>query len=559
MIMKKYLQKMLLVFLALVLTFYSVATPVAYAQSVGAGSNSTTWYNTAWPGWYLKVFDQTNPSEIFGERYTAAQVQWIIWSLGAFLLNSIFGGHTEVVSCLFMGDVPACAPTILTAFKEIIDIISPLTYNNNGSPNMLAMVGTNHISGISYTKNLIAKFNPVSDVQAQREGFGFSVGARSVIQLWQVSRNIAFAFLIVVIIIMAFMIMFRVKISPQVVISVQSALPRIIGALILITFSYAIAGFMIDLMYVVVGLLAASITGAGLTNHTTMQLFDSFTTGENAIGLLFEFWFAFMVVAFMSIFSSINPLTWFGGLLLLLFSVLFVLVAIVFTFRILIVIFRNFALVILTIVTGPFEILFGTIAAGSGFGPWLRRLLSYLAVYPVMGLLFFLAFFFLAQSLNMGLAGLLPADWITGFVGIFPFNPKFNVITGNTWDPPLSTFLVMGDALLWAILAYIIITLIPRTTDIIQGLISGRPFAFGTAIGEAMGPINWGRAQAWNFMGGDIIRKRAEVEGLSRTAQGISYLSTRQWVPRRARGVLGGWGEGLSQASESAKNRYFPD
>jgi len=72
---------------------------------------------------------------------------------------------------------------------------------------------------------------------------------------------------------MAFMIMFRVRISPQTVITVQSALPKIIFTLILITFSYAIAGFLIDLMYVVIGIFSFIVTQGGIFDGSATDLF----------------------------------------------------------------------------------------------------------------------------------------------------------------------------------------------------------------------------------------------------------------------------------------------
>ena len=49
--------------------------------------------------------------------------------------------------------------------------------------------------------------------------------------------------------------MFRAKINPQTVVTIQSAIPKAVVALILVTFSYAIAGLMIDLMYLLIGLI----------------------------------------------------------------------------------------------------------------------------------------------------------------------------------------------------------------------------------------------------------------------------------------------------------------
>jgi len=91
------------------------------------------------------------------------------------------------------------------------------------------------------------------------EGIGFSA-LRPFLNLWKVFRDISYMFLVLVLIVIGFMIMFRMKLNAQTVISVESALPRIVIALILITFSFAIAGFLIDLMYVTIALLISILS-----------------------------------------------------------------------------------------------------------------------------------------------------------------------------------------------------------------------------------------------------------------------------------------------------------
>jgi len=54
--------------------------------------------------------------------------------------------------------------------------------------------------------------------------------------------------------------MFRMKMNPQTVISIENALPKIVIALILITFSFAIAGFLIDLTYISMGLIVSMLS-----------------------------------------------------------------------------------------------------------------------------------------------------------------------------------------------------------------------------------------------------------------------------------------------------------
>jgi len=86
------------------------------------------------------------------------------------------------------------------------------------------------------------------------EGIGFST-IKGFSDIWNLFRDLSYMLLVVVLIAIGFMVMFRAKINPQTVISVENALPRIVVSLILITFSFAIAGFLIDLMYVVTALM----------------------------------------------------------------------------------------------------------------------------------------------------------------------------------------------------------------------------------------------------------------------------------------------------------------
>ncbi len=88
------------------------------------------------------------------------------------------------------------------------------------------------------------------------EGIGFAA-IKPFSNLWKIFRDLSYMLLVIVLIAIGFMIMFRAKINPQTVISVENALPKIVISLILITFSFAIAGFLIDLMYISIGLIVS--------------------------------------------------------------------------------------------------------------------------------------------------------------------------------------------------------------------------------------------------------------------------------------------------------------
>ncbi len=91
------------------------------------------------------------------------------------------------------------------------------------------------------------------------EGIGFAA-VKPFSNLWKIFRDFSYMLLVIILIAIGFMIMFRAKINPQTVISVENALPKIVIALILITFSFAIAGFLIDLMYVLIAFIISLLS-----------------------------------------------------------------------------------------------------------------------------------------------------------------------------------------------------------------------------------------------------------------------------------------------------------
>ncbi|MEA2056742.1 MAG: hypothetical protein U9O78_03500, partial [Patescibacteria group bacterium] len=114
-------------------------------------------------------------------------------------------------------------------------------------------------SGVRYVADVFesAKLIP----QAQAQGTGFAA-LNPILETWKTFRNVAYLFFVLIFLVIGFMIMFRHKINGQTVITVQQAIPNIIVSLIFVTFSYAIAGFLIDLMYVLMYLFIGLFNGS---------------------------------------------------------------------------------------------------------------------------------------------------------------------------------------------------------------------------------------------------------------------------------------------------------
>ncbi len=94
-------------------------------------------------------------------------------------------------------------------------------------------------------------------------------------ELWKIVRDASYGFIALIMIVTGVMIMTRKKVSAQAMVTVQYAIPRIVIALFLITFSYAIGatfasigyalrGSAIEIVHSLAGTSAAEVTGFGI-------------------------------------------------------------------------------------------------------------------------------------------------------------------------------------------------------------------------------------------------------------------------------------------------------
>lgn len=190
------------------------------------------------------------------------------------------------------------------------------------------------------------------------------------------------------------------------------------------------------------------------------------------------------------------------------------------SFKIIWTLLKAFASVLLLTIIAPFQIAAGIFVPGVGFGSWVRNFIGHLAVFPLTGLLITLAYIFLFQAGRLTTDNLIP-DVLQNTFGT---GPIFTPVDG--WPPLLGAgSQAMQITMIGVSLA--VLFLVPKAADIIKGIISGRPFALGTAIGEAFGPIAWAGQSAWR--GGPIgdIRKAAATDRAFRIADWASKKYTQ--------------------------------
>lgn len=100
-------------------------------------------------------------------------------------------------------------------------------------------------------------------------GNGFN-GLTPLLGVWTAMRNLVYLLFVLVFIVLGLGIMFRIQIDPRAVLSIQNQLPKVVIALVLVTFSYAIAGFLVDMMYLSLFLIISIFQAPGLETATTL-------------------------------------------------------------------------------------------------------------------------------------------------------------------------------------------------------------------------------------------------------------------------------------------------
>lgn len=126
------------------------------------------------------------------------------------------------------------------------------------------------VSSTQYMQYLAANFGIVkptyaaattTDCNNSTFGYGFC-GLSPIMTLWSDIRDLAYALLTILFIAIGIGVMLRFRVDPRTVMTLQNQIPRVIIAILLITFSFAIAGAMIDVMWTVTYAGVNFISGA---------------------------------------------------------------------------------------------------------------------------------------------------------------------------------------------------------------------------------------------------------------------------------------------------------
>ncbi len=426
-------------------------------------------FQTPVPSYQFQFEDAVESDQMNLQSFVNETLKAVIGSIVHLVLGNL--NCEQVQDCVFNKNEVGLVPGIITI--------------------MGGLYASPPASGIQYFADIGRDFGFVKPTYAQDATTFKGFDMMAVTQpLWKTFRNFAYILFVLILVGMGFAIMFRVKISPQAVVTLQSAIPKIVIALILITFSYAIVGLMLDLVVFLNKVIAGIFEGLFLTGAGTLS--EKFLSGVKALGAAFtphnlegimapfSVAFAYSMIVIGLFNATIFGSALIGGAIPLVFNILFGLIVAVLLLIALIkalwTLIRCLAMIVINLIFAPLRILFGTLPGNDGITSWFKDLLANAAVLPAMLALFFVGHYLILA----GTAGAIKA-----------LAEGFQSGQGATYS-----LFWFASFFLFPLIGIFIILLIPKVADIIQSFITKKPFQYGTAIGEAVGPVMMGGKMA---------------------------------------------------------------
>ncbi|OGV91255.1 hypothetical protein A2783_01710 [Microgenomates group bacterium RIFCSPHIGHO2_01_FULL_45_11] len=302
------------------------------------------------------------------------------------------------------------------------------------------MITTPPVQSSHYIANLLDSVGVPGVKPAYAQGIGFT-SLTPVLNVWKAFRNVAYFFFIIIFVVVGFMIMFRARLDAQTVVTVQAALPKMVLTLILITFSYAIAGFVVDLIYLSIFLFTGVLETAGLLS--------SAVTARNALfGFsIFRIGFSFLIAPLETAGSAANavsavasglfgiPNWWItDGIIDIIAYVIISIAIIIALFRTLLSLLFAYIGIIIAVVFAPIQLLLNALPNSQTFTGWLKGLVANAAVFPAVAIMVLVG----AALVGTNSAG----EDVTG-LGIAPTQGAqgagFGFREGSGFVPPLIT------------------------------------------------------------------------------------------------------------------------
>lgn len=268
-----------------------------------------------------------------------------------------------------------------------------------------------------------------TSVYAQTDGYDFLVKTIGLEHLWSMFRNMAYAGFVIIIMVAGFMIMFRTKIDGQVTVSIVNALPGVIVGLIMVTFSLAIVGFIIDLgrlFTAIIGNFMQGLPGGFEPNSLggpIKMAMDAFSgTAVDSVGGVPNFVGA-GVITLALLFTPLNIVGILGILVIIIVGALALYAAV----RVYITLIVAYVKIFIEALLGPIYILLGSLPGKSSMiTSWLKRVLSSALVFPVVFFIINIGAYIGQSDINTGMGSSM--QFLAGGDEVSSYLPSFRGI-----------------------------------------------------------------------------------------------------------------------------------
>ncbi len=296
-------------------------------------------------------------------------------------------------------------------------------------------------SSREYFADLLDSVGVPTVSSAYAQGTGYSA-LSTFLPFWKVFRNLAYSLYIIMFVVVGIMIMLRTKVNAQTIITIQTALPNLLITLLLITFSYAIVGFMIDLMYFLIYFVVYLFSSINIID-TPVKAISRLMT-YSAWGVVFEGRNSIISAAALAIGEVLSGLGTgaleVAGTVVSMVSPMYLIVAIAFAIamlKLMLALAKSYVMIIVQTVTAPVQLLMNAMPGSKSFSTWLKTTASYLLPFPVAAVMFIFSAVMIGDPTN---ATILKDGWI-GDTNPFGINQQHDFYsTGNDkiWLPPFT-------------------------------------------------------------------------------------------------------------------------
>ncbi len=383
------------------------------------------------------------------------------------------------------------------------DIISSL---EQATKNVITTQPVSSVDYLAYVGNNLKKNHVVDSAYAATPGYGFG-GLAPILPIWKAFRNIAYMLFAIAFVMYGVMIMFRIRVDGKTAATITLAIPKLITTLLLITFSYAIVGLLVDLSTVASALLI-DVLRVGKIIKDPIEGVVRGSSGLGSWGMIGSFLINTLSSIIISPFIVFNLLlggffsatwAWVGIVLSLATGIgeaiaIILVIAVIWSYiKLILKLFQSYLSIIVSLVFSPI-ILLGNVMPGSkAFSGWIMGILGNLSTFPAAAFLLTLSYALMMQPVvnafpnaNLGVVSLAPSGgngWTTAAgTGTNMWAPQIVVPQGGG----------LGDLML-ATIGIGLLLMSSKYVDMVLKAFNTPPFPYGAAIGDA---LKYGYSQA---------------------------------------------------------------